>query len=89
MIEGLAGGASGIMTILFARSVRGERWVYALGLLSLPSFYFAFAWSAGSVNIGLEELLWGAPFIVAGGGSAFSSPYPPEYRYLVARAWQL
>lgn len=67
MIEGLVGIAGGIMTILFARSVRGEKWVYELGLLSLPGFYFAFALNTGNVDIGLAELMWGLPFIVGSG----------------------
>lgn len=75
MIEGLAGIVGGITTILFARSVRGEKWVYALGLLSLPGFYCAFAWSSGSVGIVPAELLWGLPFIVGGGiGLVLLSP---------------
>jgi hypothetical protein len=86
MIEGLVGIAGGIMTILFARSVRGERWVYALGLLSLPGFYFAFAWSAGSMNIGLAELLWGLPFIV-GGGIGLVLLSPPRTLLIIGSLW--
>ena len=66
MIAALVGAAVGVLTILVARSLRGERWLYALGLITLPSLYAAFALSAGPPAVGAREMLYGLPFLVAG-----------------------
>ena len=51
MIEALVGAAVGVLTILLARVIRGERWVYAVGLLTLPGLYASFALRAGALAI--------------------------------------
>ena len=66
MIEALVGAAVGVLTILLARAIRGERWVYALGLLTLPGLYASFALRIGEPALGVKELTYGIPFIVAG-----------------------
>jgi hypothetical protein len=62
----LVGAAIGVLTIVLARSVRGERWVYAIGLLTLPSLYASFALRVGDPSVAIEELLYGLPFLIAG-----------------------
>ena len=66
MIAALIGAAVGVLTILFARFIRGERWLYSLGLLSLPSIYAFFALQAGEQAVGIKEMIYGAPYVVAG-----------------------
>lgn len=66
MIEGFIGAVVGALTIVTARLIRGERWWYALGLLSLPALYASFALKAGEPGVGFKELLYGLPFLVAG-----------------------
>ena len=66
MIEALIGAAVGVLTIVFARFIRGERWLYSLGLLSLPGIYAFFALQAGEQAVGVREMLYGAPYVVAG-----------------------
>ncbi len=66
MIAALVGAAVGVFTILFARLIRGERWVYSLGLLTLPSLYASFALRAGEQAVGVEEMIYGIPYVVAG-----------------------
>lgn len=66
MIEALIGAASGGVTILVARTIRGERWLYSLGLLTLPSLYALFALHVGEPSVGAREMLYGIPFLVAG-----------------------
>lgn len=39
----LPGKAAGALTILFARLIKGEQWLYSLGLMTLPGFYAFFA----------------------------------------------
>jgi len=39
VIGALIGAAVGVLTIVSARLIRGERWLYSLGLLTLPSLY--------------------------------------------------
>jgi hypothetical protein len=51
VIEALIGAAVGVLTIVSARLIRGERWLYSLGLLTLPGIYTFFALQAG-------ERLW-------------------------------
>lgn len=66
MIEALVGAAVGILTILVARFIRGERWLYSLGLLTLPGLYASFALRAGEPAVGVKEMIYGLPFVVAG-----------------------
>lgn len=66
MIEALVGAAVGVLTIVIARLLRGERWVYSLGLPVLPGLYAVFALRAGEPAVGVQELIYGAPFVVAG-----------------------
>ena len=73
MIEALTGAAVGVLTILFARFIRGERWLYSLGLLTLPGLYAFFALQAGEQAVGVKEMIYGAPYVVAGLVFAFVS----------------
>ena len=73
MIEALIGAAVGVLTIVTARFIRGERWLYSLGLLTLPSLYASFALQAGEQAVGVKEMLYGVPFVVAGLFFAFVS----------------
>ena len=73
MIEALVGAAVGVLTIVTARFIRGERWLYSLGLLTLPSLYASFALQAGEQAVGAKEMVYGVPFVVAGLFFAFVS----------------
>ena len=73
MIEALVGAAVGVLTIVLARIIRGQRWLYALGLLTLPSLYAFFALEAGEQAVGVKEMIYGIPFVVAGLVFAFVS----------------
>lgn len=66
MIEALSGVAVGVLTIVLARVIRGQRWLYSLGLLTLPSLYAFFALQAGERAVGVKEMIYGVPFVVAG-----------------------
>lgn len=73
MIEALVGVAVGVFTIVSARIIRGQRWLYAIGLLTLPSLYASFALQAGELAVGIKEMLYGIPFVAAGLVFAFVS----------------
>ena len=73
MIEALLGAAVGALTIFLARSIRGQRWLYSIGLLVLPSLYALFALQAGEHAVVVKEMLYGLPFLVAGLVFAFVS----------------
>ena len=73
MIEALIGAAVGVLTIVTARLIRGERWLYSLGLLTLPSLYAFFALQAGEQAVGVTEMTYGVPYVVAGLFFAFVS----------------
>lgn len=73
MIEALIGVAVGVFTIVLARIIRGQRWLYAIGLLTLPSLYASFALQAGEPAVGVKEMIYGIPFIVVGLVFAFVS----------------
>ena len=73
MIEALIGVAVGVLTIVLARIIRGQRWLYSLGLLTLPSLYAFFALQAGEQAVGLKEMIYGLPFVVVGLVLAFVS----------------
>ena len=66
MIAALIGAAVGVLTILVARFIRGERWLYSLGLLTLPGLYAFFALRAGEQAVAVKEMLYGVPYVVAG-----------------------
>ncbi len=66
MIEALLGAAVGVLTIALARLIRGQRWLYSMGLLVLPSLYALFALRVGEPAVGVKEVLYGIPFLVAG-----------------------
>ena len=73
MIAALTGVAVGVLTIIFARVIHGQRRVYALGLLTLPSLYALFALSAGDHNASVKEMMYGLPYLIAGLAFAFVS----------------
>lgn len=73
LIEALIGVAVGILTIVSARIIRGQRWLYAIGLLTLPSLYASFALQAGEPAVGVQEMIYGVPFVVVGLVCAFVS----------------
>lgn len=73
MIEALIGAAVGVLTIVSARIIRGQRWLYSLGLLTLPGLYAFFALQAGERAVGVKEMIYGVPFIVVGLVFAFVS----------------
>jgi len=66
VIGALIGAAVGVLTIVSARLIRGERWLYSLGLLTLPSLYAFFALQAGEQAVGIKEMIYGVPYVVAG-----------------------
>lgn len=66
MIEALVGAAVGVLTIVAARLIRGERWLYSLGLLVLPGLYAFFALRADEQAVGIKEMTFGVPWVVAG-----------------------
>ncbi len=73
MIEALLGAAAGVLTIFLARAIRGQRWLYSIGLLVLPGLYALFALRAGEPAVGLKEMIYGIPFVAAGLVFAFVS----------------
>ena len=73
MIEAIIGAAVGVLTIWLARVIRGERWLYSIGLLTLPSLYAFFALRAGARAVGVQEMVYGLPYVVAGLVFAFVS----------------
>lgn len=72
-MEALIGAAVGVLAIGFARSVRGEPWLYSLGLLILPGIYTFFALQAGEQAVVVKEMICGIPYVFAGLGLAFVS----------------
>ena len=66
MIEALVGAAVGVLTIVAARLIRGERWRYSVGLLVLPGLYAFFALRADEQAVGIKEMTFGVPWVVAG-----------------------
>ena len=73
MVEGFIGVAVGVLTIVLARLIRGQHWLYSIGLLTLPSLYAFFALQAGEQAVGVKEMIYGIPFIAAGLVFAFVS----------------
>jgi uncharacterized membrane protein HdeD (DUF308 family) len=66
LIESLVGAAVGVLTIVSARFMRGERWLYSLGLLALPGIYVFFALQTGEPAAAVKEMIYGVPYVVAG-----------------------
>jgi hypothetical protein len=66
VIAALIGAAVGVLTIFSARFIRGERWLYSLGLLTLPGLYAFFAFRVGDPAVGVKEMIYGVPYVVAG-----------------------
>ena len=64
MIAALIGATVGVLTIVLARFIRGERWVYAVGLLTLPSLYAFFALRAGEPAVAVREMIYGIPYVI-------------------------
>jgi hypothetical protein len=87
VIEALIGVAVGVLTIVSARIIRGQHWLYALGLLTLPSLYAFFALRAGEQAVAVKEMIYGIPFIVAGLVFAFVSV--PQSAVVVGALWIL
>jgi hypothetical protein len=73
LTEALAGVAVGVLTIVLARVIRGQRRLYSLGLLTLPSLYALFALQAGDQAVAIKELIYGLPYLIAGLVLAFVS----------------
>ena len=87
MTEALVGVAVGVLTILVARIIRGEHWLYSLGLLTLPGLYAFFALRAGEQAVGVKELIYGIPYLTAGLVFAFVSVR--RSATVVAALWML
>jgi hypothetical protein len=73
VLEALIGVAVGVLTIISARIIRGQRWLYSLGLLTLPSLYAFFALQVGEPAVGVKEMIYGIPYVVVGLVFAFVS----------------
>jgi hypothetical protein len=73
VIEALIGVAVGVLTIVTARLIRGQHWLYSIGLLTLPSLYAFWALRAGEPAVGVQEMIYGIPFVVVGLVFAFVS----------------
>jgi hypothetical protein len=73
VLEAIIGAAVGVFTIVFARIIRGQRWLYSLGLLTLPGLYASFALQAGENAVGVKEMIYGIPYVVVGLVFAFVS----------------
>lgn len=88
MIEAFVGAAVGVLTIVLARVVPlGQRWVFATGLLTLPSLYAMWAWLGGQQALVSKELLYGVPFYVAGLVFAFAGMR--HSAFVVGASWIL
>lgn len=81
------GVAAGVLTIVTARVIRGQRWLYSLGLLVLPGLYAFFALRAGEPAVGVKEMLYGIPFVVA--GLVFASVSIRRSAVVVGAFWML
>lgn len=66
MVEAILGVAVGVLTIAAARRIRGQHWVYSLGLLILPGLYTLFALRVDERALGAKEMIYGIPFVAAG-----------------------
>ncbi|MFG2631928.1 hypothetical protein [Streptomyces sp. NPDC048473] len=66
LIGTIVGVVLGCASIVLARRVRGENWLYSASLILLPLIYSGFALAAGEGQVALREMLVGTPFIVGG-----------------------
>ena len=66
MLEAFVGVAVGVLTIVLARVIRGQRWMYSIGLLTLPSLYAFFALQVGEMAVSAREMVYGIPFVAVG-----------------------
>lgn len=66
MLTAIVGVAFGLAYIFLARLLRVDRWLFALGLISLPVVYSVFALYAGQRLPAALELAWGIPYLVGG-----------------------
>ena len=87
MIEALIGAAVGALTIVFARVIRGQSWVYSIGLLTLPSLYASFALQAGEPAVGVKEMIYGIPYVA--GGLVFAFVNVRQSAVVVGALWVL
>lgn len=80
VLSAIVGVVLGVASIVLARTVRGEHWMYSATLILLPLVYTAFAAAAGDVRTATLELLVGAPFILGGAAClAFRIPRSPVF----------
>ena len=77
----------GIASVVGARRIGGERWMYSATLLLLPIIYIGFALVDGDGSIGVKELLVGLPWILGGLAALFLSL--PRTAILVGGLWIL
>jgi len=87
MIEAITGLLVGVLAIAVAKIAKGERWMYSVSLITLPSIYCLFALYAGERSVGVRELIVGAPFFFAGILFAFVSL--PVSSGIVGALWVL
>jgi len=87
VIEALIGVAVGVLTIVTARLIRGQHWVYSLGLLTLPSLYASFALQAGAYAVSVTEMIYGIPYVV--GGLVFTFVSVRQSAVVVGALWIL
>jgi len=88
MIASLALGAVvGLVSVLSARRLGGERWMYAAALPLLPLIYVVFAMVGDDGSVGAKELLAGVPWILGAVGAFLISP--PRAILLVGVLWIL
>jgi hypothetical protein len=87
LIAALIGVAVGVLTIVLARIIRGQHWVYSLGLLTLPSLYAFFALQVGEQAVGVKEMIYGSPLIVV--GLVFALVSVPQSAVVVGAFWIL
>lgn len=73
MLEAFLGTAVGVLTIFLARVIRGQHWMFAIGLLTLPSLYAFSALRVGETAVSVLEMVYGIPFIGVGLVFAFAS----------------
>lgn len=88
MIASLAlGVVVGLISVVSARRLGGERWMYAATLPLLPLIYVAFAMVGADGTVGAKELLAGVPWILGAGVAFLISP--PRAILLVGALWIL
>lgn len=81
------GAAVGVLTIVTARLIRGQRWLYSIGLLTLPSLYALWALRAGEPAVAVKEMIYGIPYVV--GGLLFALVSVRQSAVVVGALWIL